>query len=122
MKTVGGKSTKEKGDGNMTTGIHEQATKETTESATGQISERRLWAAVLLQALEDWQSGNIRRQREAEKFFFSSEKDFATVCRGAGYEPSCVLLKLQRMKPVGQQSFKAPAWSWNLNQPVAEAA
>ena len=122
MKSVGGKSTKEKGDGNMTTGIHEQAASNATkEHFDVETSERRIWTAVLLQALEDWQSGNIRRQREAEKFFFSSEKDFATVCRGAGYEPSCVLLKLQRMKPVGQQSFKAPAWSWNLN-PVAEAA
>ena len=106
----------------MTMGIHEQASKETMDMANDQISERRLWSAVFLQALEDWQGDSIRRRKEADKFFFGSEKDFATVCRGAGYEPSCVLAKLQRMKPVAPLSFSTSARSRSLNQLVAAAA
>jgi len=36
--------------------------------------ERRLWLAVLVQAVEDWQSANLRQQREAETFLFSDQK------------------------------------------------
>jgi hypothetical protein len=78
--------------------IHGQASKSSKENYDFQVSERRLWTAVLLQALEDWKSCNMRRRSEAEKFFFQSESDFATVCRGAGLNPSSVISKLQKMK------------------------
>jgi hypothetical protein len=85
----------------MTSGIYEEASKSCEEQKDEQISDRRLWTAVLLQALEDWKSNNRRRQSEAERFLFHSEKDFAIVCRAAGFEPSYVLGKLQKMqKPI----------------------
>jgi hypothetical protein len=62
------------------------------------FSDRGLWTAVLLQALEDWKSGNMRLKRAAEEFFFEDESDFAQVCRGAGLSPESVLGKLRAMK------------------------
>jgi len=75
------------------------------------LSDRRLWTAVLLQALEDWKSGNMRLQRGAENFFFQSGDDFARVCRGAGLAPEGVLSRLQAMK-----STMAPVHSFSLRQ------
>jgi hypothetical protein len=106
----------------MITGISEQTSKGTEEHFDAQFSQRRLWTAVLLQAIEDWRSNNIRRQREAERFFFSCEKDFSTVCRSAGFEPSAVLAKLQKMKLVTPRSCGARAWSQDLNAPFRAAA
>ncbi|MFZ0738408.1 MAG: hypothetical protein WAM96_15035 [Candidatus Acidiferrales bacterium] len=60
-------------------------------------SERRLWMAVLLQAVQDWQSHNIRAQREAEDFFFHSTEDFERVCHGAGMDPATLQSKLKRL-------------------------
>ncbi len=78
--------------------IHQNAANHATEESGGQTSDRRVWTAVLLQALEDWQSTNMRRKSEAEKFFFQSNADFSQVCRGAGLQPESVLSRLQRMK------------------------
>jgi hypothetical protein len=75
------------------------ANRETSE----QFSERRLWTAVLLQALEDWNSGNRRQSKAAEIFFFESGEDFARACRGAGLSPESVLGKLKLMKQAGSQ-------------------
>ena len=83
--------------------IHGQASKSSKENYDFQVSDRRLWTAVLLQALEDWKSCNLRRRSEAEKFFFHSGSDFETVCRGAGLNPSSVISKLQKMKTTVQQ-------------------
>jgi hypothetical protein len=107
----------------MITGIHGQAASNATEeNVDAQISERRIWTAVLLQALEDWRYGNLRRQKEAEKFIFHCENDFATVCRSAGLEPSSVLAKLQRMRPVAHNSWSIDGLSRNLNLPTTAAA
>jgi hypothetical protein len=84
----------------MITGVHEQAAMTYREEYNDQISDRGLWTAVLLQALEDWRSSNARLRDEAEKFFFHSESDFATVCRCAGLEPQSVRGKLRKMKQV----------------------
>jgi hypothetical protein len=62
------------------------------------IGERRLWTAILLQALEDWRSSSARRQMEAERFFFECPKDFGTVCSSAGLDPDSVLDQLQKMQ------------------------
>lgn len=59
---------------------------------------RRLWSAVLLQALEDWQSASLGRHAEAEKFLFQNKKDLASVCQSAGLEFSSVASRLERMK------------------------
>jgi hypothetical protein len=91
----------------MITGIHEQAAANYREEYNEPISDRRVWTAVLLQALEDWGSSNTRLRTEAEKFFFQSDSDFAAVCRGAGLEPGCVLNKLQKMnRAAAQPAFR----------------
>jgi hypothetical protein len=79
------------------TGIYEQAAANAQEGNLEPV-DRRLWTAVLLQALEDWGSSNRRLHANAEEFFFQSGEDFATVCRGAGLEPVSVLTRLQQMK------------------------
>lgn len=63
------------------------------------ISERRLWTAVMVNAIEDWRNGTLRAQREAQAFLFEDHADFEEVCAKAGLEPECFrgkLLKLGR--------------------------
>ena len=87
--------------------IYQNAANQATEESNGSLSERRLWTAVLLQALEDWQSGNMRRRKEAEKFLFESSEDFSRVCRAAGLDPTGVLSRLRRMSnTTSQPSFQ----------------
>jgi hypothetical protein len=50
------------------------------------ISERRLWTAVLVNAVEDWRGGTLRARREAQEFLFESDVDFEMVCSGAGLD------------------------------------
>ena len=50
------------------------------------ISARRLWTAVLVNAVEDWRRGGLRVRREAEEFLFESDADFEMVCAGAGLD------------------------------------
>jgi hypothetical protein len=78
--------------------IHQDAANNAKESHAEEFTERSLWAAVLLQALEDWNSANSRHRKEAERFFFECPDDFARVCRGAGLAPNSVLTRLRRMK------------------------
>lgn len=54
----------------------------------GPVSEQKIWAAVLLQAVEDWRSENAKLHRDAAQFLFKEENDFEVVCAGAGIEPS----------------------------------
>jgi hypothetical protein len=94
----------------MITGIHQQAAANAREERCERASDRQLWAAVLLQALEDWGSSNIRLRTEADKFFFQNESYFAMVCRGAGLESGSVLNRLQKMKrgAATQPVFRLP--------------
>jgi hypothetical protein len=78
--------------------IYQEAADKATEGQGGEFSDRKLWTAVLLQALQDWQGANARRRSEAEKFFFQSPEDFNLVCSGAGLIPNSVLSRLRRMK------------------------
>jgi len=50
------------------------------------ISARRLWTAVILNAVEDWRNGTLRARREAQEFLFENDKDFETVCTAAGLD------------------------------------
>jgi hypothetical protein len=59
-------------------------------------AERRLWAAVLMQAVQEWRSDRMRAKREAEAFLFHNEKDFRLVCAGAGLDPSALRSQLLR--------------------------
>ena len=90
----------------MIIGIHQEASKRMEEHQDDQISQRGLWCAVLLQAIEDWRSSNAKRRAEAEKFFFNSPKDFERVCRGAGLEATSVVAKLQKMKSTMPQPWR----------------
>jgi hypothetical protein len=112
-------SERKSGATKMITGIHEQAGSSSEEQHDIQISGRRLWSAVLLQALDDWKSSNTRRRSEAEKFLFNSEKDFIKVCQGAGLEPSYVVGKLQNMKTTIQQP---KPWYASIQQAVVSNA
>jgi hypothetical protein len=90
--------------------IHQEAANNAKENHAEEFSERRLWAAVLLQALEDWNSANARHRAEADRFFFGCPEDFARVCRGAGLAPSGVLERLRRMKAAAP---RRPAFSFH---------
>ena len=61
--------------------------------------ERRLWTAVLVQAVVEWRSNNARARNAAEKFLCNSDEDFFTVCAGAGLNPSSFRAQLVRMRP-----------------------
>jgi hypothetical protein len=50
------------------------------------ISERRLWTAVIVNAVEDWRTGNLRARREAQDFLFNKDQDFELVCSAAGLD------------------------------------
>jgi|SRR5579871_3804307 len=60
-------------------------------------SERRLWTAVIIMAVEDWCSGNMRARREAQQFLFEDSNDFQEVCSAAGLDPSSLRAKLLRI-------------------------
>jgi hypothetical protein len=104
-----------KGRGTKQMNIYQDAANNAKEGQADEFSGRRLWTAVLLQAIEDWKSSNARRRSEAERFFFQSPNDFARVCRGAGLAPDAVVNRLRRMqettarKPVFQFPFQQAA-------------
>jgi len=64
------------------------------------ISERRLWTAVIVNAIDDWRTGTLRARREAQSFLFEDHADFADVCARAGLEPESFRGKLLKL---GQQ-------------------
>jgi hypothetical protein len=66
----------------------------TQQEAGGPDPERRLWTAVLVQAIQEWQIGPLRVSRVAEQFLFQNGEDFELVCQGAGMEPSSLREKL----------------------------
>jgi hypothetical protein len=66
------------------------------ERETG--GETRLWQAVILSAVEDWVSGGLRTQREAEAFLFNDNTDFPLVCESAGMNVNRLRSQLKRLK------------------------
>jgi len=61
-------------------------------------SELRLWQAVLVTTIQEWASGTLRSQREAEQYLFQDQKDFRTVCQSAGFDPDRLRSKLNRLR------------------------
>src|ERR1700733_14364422 len=94
----------------MKINIYEHASSKAEHHFDDQVGSRRLWTAVLLQALEDWQSSSLGKKMEAERFLFQSEKEFATLCRSAGLDPSSVTSKLTRLKKSADLQPKMPFW------------
>jgi hypothetical protein len=58
------------------------------------IPERRLWTAVLVNAVLEWRNGTLRAKREAQKFLFESDGDFQDVCARAGLNPASFRTRL----------------------------
>ena len=72
------------------------------------ILERRLWTAVIVKAVEDWQTGTLRARREAQRFLFEDEADFIEVCGLAGLDPHSFRAKLLK---VGRRIEMQGAWA-----------
>jgi hypothetical protein len=66
---------------------------EATETA-----EQKLWRAVIASTVEEWVNGPLRRKREAEKFLFSDDQDFRTVCYSAGINPEDLRGRLEKIR------------------------
>ena len=60
--------------------------------------ETRLWQAVLVNTIEEWVSGPLRRRREAEQFLFSDNSDFRLVCESAGMNAECLRTRLAKLR------------------------
>ncbi|HKQ86404.1 MAG TPA: hypothetical protein VJS43_06475 [Candidatus Acidoferrales bacterium] len=65
--------------------------------ATDPASERRLWLAVVVQAVEEWRNGTLRNRRLAQQFLFDDSKDFHAVCANAGLDPDNLRSKLLKI-------------------------
>jgi hypothetical protein len=71
------------------------------ETFTEVWAEQRIWTAVIARAVEEWASGTLRSQREAETFLFGDQRDFPMVCRSAGLDPDTLRRKLRKLKESG---------------------
>jgi hypothetical protein len=81
---------------------------DTTEECIG---ERRLWIAVVTRALEDWRTGTLRERREAQRFLFEADQDFARVCAGAGFDPASLRAQLSK---IGRRISMEGPWSRSM--------
>jgi hypothetical protein len=80
--------------GNMTAQVSVEMHNAVTEEM---ISARRLWTAVLLNAVEDWRNGSLRARREAQEFLFDNDEDFEMVCTAAGLDSGDFRTRLSRL-------------------------
>jgi len=63
-----------------------------------ETAEQKLWRAVIASTVEEWVSGPLRRKREAEKFLFSDNQDYRTVCYSAGINPEDLRGRLEKIR------------------------
>ena len=63
--------------------------------------EQRVWLAVIARTVEEWVSGPLRVQLEAEDYLLNDKTDFESVCEAAGLHPSTLRSKLLRLKKNG---------------------
>ena len=63
-----------------------------------EIAEQKLWRAVIARTVEEWISGPLRRQREAEQFLFQDDNDYRTVCYSAGIDPRNLRDRLEKIR------------------------
>jgi hypothetical protein len=61
------------------------------------IGQRRLWLAVVMQAVEEWRNGTLRNKRKAQEFIFDDRNDFETVCANAGLDAENLRSKLLKI-------------------------
>ena len=72
------------------------------------FAERKLWVAVLAQALEDWQGDRLNARHEAEHFLLRDKKDFFMVCTRAGVDAGSFRTRLSRLQAAGSATGPAP--------------
>jgi hypothetical protein len=60
--------------------------------------ETLLWRAVIARTIQEWISGPLRRQREAEQYLFEDNRDFPLVCESAGMDIGRLRLRLNRLR------------------------
>jgi hypothetical protein len=72
-----------------------------SDSNTEAGAEQRVWTAVIARTVEEWISGPLGSQREAESYLFNDDKDFPIVCRSAGLDPQTLRRKLTKLKNSG---------------------
>ena len=68
------------------------------ELSSPTTAEIRLWQAVILSAVEDWVSGRLRAQREAEVYLFQDNIDFPQVCESAGMNVDRLRSRLKKLR------------------------
>ena len=61
-------------------------------------SEKRLWQAVILHAIEEWMSGPLKLRRQAEQYLFDEKSDFRLVCQSAGMDVGMLRAGLRKLK------------------------
>jgi hypothetical protein len=65
----------------------------------GEVQERpeqKLWRAVIANTVQEWINGPLRMKREAERFLFSDNQDYRTVCSSAGINPADLRVRLEK--------------------------
>jgi hypothetical protein len=72
-----------------------------SESGIEAGAEQRVWTAVIARTVEEWVSGPLGSQREAESYLFNDNEDFPAVCRSAGLDPQTLRRKLTILKKSG---------------------
>jgi len=75
-----------------------------------ETAEQKLWRAVIASTVEEWVSGPLRRKREAEKFLFSDNQDYRTVCYSAGINPEDLRGRLEKIRARQTAEVHALAW------------
>jgi hypothetical protein len=59
--------------------------------------EVRLWQAVIVRVIQDWMSGPLRQKRQAERYLFDRNTDFARVCESAGLNADDLRARLTKL-------------------------
>ena len=65
---------------------------------TEDTAEKKLWRAVIASTVEEWVNGPLRQKREAEKFLFTNDLDYRTVCYSAGINPEQLRFRLEKIR------------------------
>jgi hypothetical protein len=62
------------------------------------MPEMLLWRAVIARAIQEWISGSLGRQREAEQYLFEDNRDFLVVCGCAGMDVGRLRSRLAHLR------------------------
>lgn len=82
-----------------------------TQGVTDSLGERRLWLAVVMQAVEEWRNGTLRNRRKAQEFIFDKPQDFEMVCANAGLDAGNLRSRLLK---IGRMVTAQTAWSQSV--------